>query len=71
MEEQKKDRYLRIVEVADWLNLSKDTIRAKHKKEPDFPAPIGFSGKDLRWKESEIKEWLNKKESERENGDNS
>ncbi len=71
MEEKKKDKYLNVFEVADWLNLSSDTIRKKHKKDPDFPAPIGFSKSDFRWKESEVNEWLSKKEAERANGANS
>lgn len=63
--ELKRDVYLTIRELADWLNYSVDNIRKRMKNDPEFPKAIKFSERDHRWKQSEVQDWISKKEAAR------
>lgn len=59
--------FLKLSEVIQILNLSKSTIqRIKNPSsisfDPEFPMPIRFSARNLRWRREQIEIWIKSKE---------
>ncbi len=52
------DRLLRMREVADMLGVSSRTVQRWAADERRLPAPFVLSSRALRWRESEILDWL-------------
>ena len=53
------DRLLTRQQVEDYCGLSRSTIyRMMREQPPTFPTPIKVSRRSVRWKESEVLEWL-------------
>ena len=53
------DRLLTRQQVEEYCGLSRSTIyRMMREQPPAFPTPIKISRRSVRWKESEILEWL-------------
>lgn len=53
----KSDRFLKLVEVADRVGLSKTTIY-RRIREKSFPSSINLGGRRVVWLESEINDWM-------------
>ena len=51
------DRLLRIVEVIECTGLSRVTIH-RQRKAGKFPEPLQVGGRAVRWRESQIEEWM-------------
>ena len=53
------DRLLTRQQVEEFCGLSRSTIyRMMRERPPTFPTPIKISARSVRWRESELAEWV-------------
>jgi len=55
MEHEDLEKWVNLAEIADYLSVSKDTVRIWMK---DGKLPINRAGKQYKFKISEVDEWL-------------
>lgn len=55
--EHKTDRLLRLRQVMDRTGLGKSTIYRKITN-AGFPSPVSVGGQAVRWRESQVDEWI-------------
>ena len=61
MEQKIEQIYITQAEAAKILGIKLPTIKKWRKKHKDFPKPYITSGTDVRFKKSEIIEWMEKR----------
>jgi predicted DNA-binding transcriptional regulator AlpA len=64
---QNEDGYWLISDIAEYLQMSEDTVRRKVRRAPNFPAPLVRIGKhkfkQKRYPKEKVKAWINQQRS--------
>ena len=57
------DRYMNTVDLRNYISVSKATLWKMMKEDENMPKPFRIGERSLRWKKSEIDNWLEKMRS--------
>jgi predicted DNA-binding transcriptional regulator AlpA len=58
-----EDRYMNTVDLRNYISVSKATLWKMMKEDNTMPKPFKIGERSLRWKKSEIDNWLEKMRS--------
>lgn len=52
------ERLLTMKEVQEIMRVSRNTVYVQMRRDPTFPKPVRIGGKAIRWRMSEVEEYL-------------